>query len=144
MSSKSPEQKTASPLSDLGRGSGCDRTFRIISSSLVSFTLALLISGCAVRYHDAATGTDHLWGFGHFAARATLPNEGRVAVVRGSDILGLGIDVSPARPQFVLGWSREIRVDVLSTDTAVELRHPENLFEIAVGSEPTTITRPEP
>ena len=50
----------------------------------------LLLNGCALKYYDANTGTEHLWGFGHFRMKAPPRNADR-AFVTGSQMLGLNL-----------------------------------------------------
>src|SRR5262245_15972356 len=97
----------------------------------------LILSGCAVQYRDSQTGTEHLWGFGHLAMRATIPEEGRKAVVQSVSVCGFGLGLRDQLPFVTLGWEQQQQLIVVDSDTSVRLEGPNaDLLNIRVGSKP--------
>jgi hypothetical protein len=103
----------------------------------------LLQSGCAIVYTDARTGATHLWGVGHLTLRATVPQDGKKAVVQGVSTCGIAAGVWQQSPFLSIGWERQQVVDIVDANTAVSIEGPDSdLLEIRVGSQvPGTETR---
>ncbi len=101
-----------------------------------------MISGCAVHYYDTETGAEHIYGFGHLVMQAKPPRQGRLAVVRGTDLLGLGFGNNEEGGYFSLGWDSRRRIDIVDRDTAIELLWPDGDFlHTRVGAPfPDTVT----
>jgi hypothetical protein len=114
-------------------------------------------SGCAIRYHDARAGTEHIWGFAHIKVRpATIPaatSTGAapaVAVATQVETFGMGLGINtshsaqaiPGDAGFSLGWNRRTRV-FLSGDATLELEWPSlQLFDVRVGPPPSAPSPP--
>jgi hypothetical protein len=106
----------------------------------------LLQFGCAIHYHDAKTGTEHVWGLAHVKMRvasvdgspaAPAPNPAAATQV---DTFGLGLHVGNGAPGadsgVSLGWDRRTRL-LVPDDTALSLEWPTSrLFDVRVGSAP--------
>ena len=96
----------------------------------------LFAPGCAVHYYDKKSGADHLWGIGHMKMRASPPNEGVQAVVKGIETLGLNLAAGREDYHIGLGWDYRRRI-VISSNSAVRLEWPNgNFFNIRVGTVP--------
>jgi hypothetical protein len=99
-------------------------------------TSVLCASGCAIHYFDPATGTEHLWGFGHMKMKVAAPNEGLQAVVHGTGTVGIALGTLERQSYFHVGVQRRERLDVVDEDTAIRFEWPTNdLFHVRVGSE---------
>lgn len=105
--------------------------------------------GCAIHYHDAKTGTEHVWGLAHVKMRVALI-EGPPglpaapapppAVATQVDTFGLGLHFGNGAPGadsgLSLGWDRRTRL-LAPDDTALSLEWPTSrLFDVRVGSAP--------
>jgi len=103
----------------------------------VGILVAAMCAGCALQYSDSKTGTEHLWGFGHLAMKASVPNEGKKAIVRGATLCGIGFGLKDGWPFVIVGWERQQTMDVVDSNTSVRLEGPDSdLFKIRVGSQP--------
>lgn len=96
--------------------------------------LALLTSGCAVHYYDKATGTEHLWGFGHMKMKVAPSGEGVRAIVKGTQTLGLGVGLGREDYYLSAGWSSQ-RILRVADDTCVRFEWPTaDFFNVRVGT----------
>jgi hypothetical protein len=94
-----------------------------------------VMPGCAIHSFDQRTGTEHIWGFGHMRMKVAPPNEGLQAVLRGTDVLGLGLGLGDRESYLILGWHRSERLDILEQDAAIRLERPTSDFvTFRVGS----------
>lgn len=102
-------------------------------------TLAsIVLCGCAIHYHDASTGTDHLWGLGHLSMKAQTTPEGTTAVVKGVETLGVAAGLSHDESYFQTGWSRHQRIELLRPDALIRLDGPHaDFMELRIGTAPT-------
>lgn len=92
-------------------------------------------SGCAIQYFDPATGTEHLWGFGHLRMKVGDVNEGVRAVVTGTETLGIAAGSVASERRITVGWERVSRFRVLDADSSVRLEWPSaDLFSVRLGS----------
>ncbi len=118
-----------------------------LPAAALALTLTALGPGCAVRYYDARTGTEHLWGLGHVKVRVA-PAEGAAppAVATQIETLGLGVTVGgaaqggagasalPGESGLVLGWERRTRL-LVPPDSALGLEWPgPQLFDVRIGA----------
>lgn len=104
---------------------------------MLALTLSLWFggAGCAVHYFDPATGTEHVWGFGHVKMKVAPPSEGLQAIVRGTDVLGISLGREDQQNYVTVGWHRIQRLDVVEESTAVRLEWPSSDFvNVRVGS----------
>lgn len=108
---------------------------------------AFLFGGCAVRYYDARTGTEHVWGLAHVKMRVApamdANNPPAVATQVESLGLGLGLGSGPAADSSIhLGWDRRTRV-LVPDDTALALEWPTtDLFDVRIGHQPPFLASP--
>ena len=99
----------------------------------VAFFLAA--SGCALHHYDEATGTEHIWGFGHMKMKVPPCNEGLQAIVRGTDVLGLSFGIGEQQNYLTAGWHRTQRLDVVAESTAIRYEWPDSDFaKVRIGS----------
>lgn len=102
----------------------------------------LLLSGCAFRYHDARTGTEHVWGLAHVKMRvAPAVGTAPPAAVTQVETFGLGLHFTsgsaaasaPADGGFSLGWDRRTRL-LVPDDATLSLEWPgAQLFDVRLG-----------
>ena len=111
---------------------------------LAASTLAQ--TGCAIHYHDAKTGTEHVWGLAHVKMRAASSDpaasgpEAAPALATQVETLGVGLHLGAGAPGtesgLGLGWDRRTRL-FLPADGALSLEWPTSeLFYVRVGSTP--------
>ena len=93
-------------------------------------------TGCALHHYDKATGTEHIWGFGHMKMKFVPDEEGLQTVVRGTDVLGISAGRVEKQAYLTAGWHRIQRLDIVTQSTAFRLEWPNSDFaQIRVGSE---------
>jgi len=93
-------------------------------------------TGCAIHYYDLTTGTEHIWGIGHMAMKASAPREGLRAVVVGTDVFGLTGGNVGGQGYLTIGWERRRQIEVLDENTAIRLEWPDgDFFNVRIGSE---------
>jgi len=98
------------------------------------------LCGCAMHYYDKATGTEHLWGFGHLKMKSAPPNEGVQAVVKGTETLGFSLGAGQEDYHIGLGWDYRRRI-VVGSNASVRLEWPNgNFFNVRVGTVPPFAT----
>lgn len=104
----------------------------------------LILNGCSVHYYDSVNGAEHIFGFGHMVMKASAPNDTHQAIVRGTDILGVGFGKNDDGSYFSLGWDSHRRIEVINENTAIELIWPDSDFLNArIGSSLPQITSQE-
>ena len=102
--------------------------------TLALCAIAFLFSGCAVHYYNKATGTEHLWGFGHMKMAVPPANEGVRAVVNGTQTLGLGLGLGRDAYYLSAGWSSQ-RMLRVADNTSVRFEWPTaDFFNVRVGT----------
>ena len=114
-------------------------------SSLATIFLGcavLLLSGCAVHYYDAETGTENLWGFGHFRMKGP-PKNGAQPVVTGSHLLGLNLRAGRDDYGVGIGFDSQSRITMPASGTLLlewptnfpnAHRDMQNLFNVRIGT----------
>lgn len=101
----------------------------IVSVSLMS------LCGCAVHYYDKRTGAEHILGFGHMVMKVSAPENSHQAIVRGTDIVGLGIGQNKDGGYLSLGWDNRRWIEIIDKNTTVDLIWPNgNFLNTRVGS----------
>ena len=75
-----------------------------------------------MKYYDASTGTEHLWGFGHFRMKG-YPQAEKQPVVMGSQMLGLNLRLGRDDYGVGLGYDLHSRVS-MPTDGSLLLQWP--------------------
>ncbi|MBW1797720.1 MAG: hypothetical protein JRJ21_04800 [Deltaproteobacteria bacterium] len=119
------------------------------SRSLVIFTLAFLtavvsICGCAVHYYDPVTSTEHVWGIGHMKMKISQPEESLRAVLKGREVLGVGISLGQEDYGLIAGWHRRSQLDVVDENASIRLEWPSgDIFNVRIGSIPPFIKSEE-
>ncbi len=107
----------------------------------VCLLLLFMLQGCTVYYYDPKTGAEYVWGIGHMAMKATVPQEGHRAVVRRTDVFGIATGISDEGGYLALGWDGVQRVNILDANTAVNLQWSNcDLLSLRVGSPAPTIS----
>jgi len=129
-------QKTTEPIQ--GSSTATTHSFRLGTTStalLASSLFAVASGGCAVRYYDTQTGTEHLWGVGHLKMKASAPTEGVRSVVTGSETFGLSLGRVQDQSGILCGWQRLSRIAVVSPDTQLRLEWPNSdFFHLRIGT----------
>jgi hypothetical protein len=90
--------------------------------------LSLGAASCAVHYYDTATGTEHIWGFGHMAMTASASNEGLKAVGRRTDVVGISVGILPDESHVGFGWNARQRMEIVDENTQVCITWPSGSF----------------
>ena len=108
--------------------------------------LAILMStitlscGCAIRYYDRNSGTEHLWGFGHLKMRAVPQKDDTppftndpVAYVTEVRTLGLSFGLGEDFRGIAAGWDTHSRVVIKPEGATFYLMWPENTAHLPWG-----------
>lgn len=102
----------------------------------------LLLSGCAIKHYDASTGTEHLWGFGHFRMKASPQSPERPVVV-GTHMIGLNVRAGRDDYGIGLGFDSHSRVAMPTngtllmewpTNVSLLPREMRDLFTVRIGT----------
>lgn len=112
------------------------------SKFLLILGFPILMSGCAIYYHDAETGAEHIWGIGHLVTKVTPPTDGKQAVIRQATLTGLALGLEDDSFGFSVGWDRRERITVYDDASLVIQRPPSNdffLFKINTLPNPSTV-----
>lgn len=91
---------------------------------ILTFLLFIEMSGCAYRHHDHISGIDHIWGIGHFTQKSQVSSFHQEAVLHGAEVVGMSFGKSANGPYLTIGWENRQELQVLATDTAVQLVGP--------------------
>lgn len=106
---------------------------------LLGVVMCWALTGCAVHYSDSKTGAEHIWGFGHLAVKATVPDDGKKAIVRSVTLFGAALGFRDGSPLLSIGWEELQRVEVMDGNTAVLIEGPRNDFlELKFGGAPAS------
>ncbi len=93
-------------------------------------------ASCAIHYYDPATGTEHLWGFGHMAMRVHQPVNEPSAVVTGIDTLGLSLGTTRDSTHLAVGWHSIRRIE-MPDNGLLRLEWPSaDFFAVRLGAAP--------
>lgn len=113
------------------------------ANMLTLVAISLLLTGCAIKHYDASTGTEHLWGFGHFRMKAP-PQNGAQPVVVGTHMLGLNLRTGRDDYGVGVGWDSHSRMTMPTNGGTLLLEWPTNasplpremrdLFTVRVGT----------
>jgi hypothetical protein len=102
---------------------------------IICVVFMLAASGCALHHYDEATGTEHIWGFGHMKMKVAPSNEGLQAIVHGTDVLGLSLGIGGQQNYLTAGWHRTQLLDVVAESTAIRYEWPDSDFaNVRIGS----------
>jgi hypothetical protein len=105
-------------------------------NNIALLLVLFLLSGCAVHYYDAQTGTEHVWGLGHMRMKAAPVTDGVSSVVSGTSVTGLGVGVGREDYYLTAGWDYRRRI-VLGTNAAMALEWPNaDFYNVRVGATP--------
>lgn len=105
--------------------------------------LSFLPTGCAIHYFDDKTGTEHLIGFGHMRMRVAPTEKNARAVAAGVNTAGVTLDVGKKNYGLLVGFQRQVRVEV-DENASVCFEWPTNdLFDVRVGSTPPFLNQPK-
>lgn len=103
--------------------------------------LPVLAAGCAFHRYDAATGTEHLWGFGHLKMRAIPFGDQRVAVVTGAEMWGVNAGLGQKDYHLGVGYNSSTWLRIVDTNASIALIWPSNasspsgsLFNVRLGT----------
>lgn len=108
--------------------------WHIAIGMMISLIMMTSLSGCAVLYFDAKTGTQHVVGFGHMKMRINPSRENVRATIFGIETIGISVGSSPGGRHASLGWQSLHSVEVMN-NSAVRLEWITNdPFTISVGS----------
>ena len=114
---------------------GCHYQTACQLMKLIRFLIVpFILESCALHYYDQETQAEHIVGFGHMVMKAQEAGASRVAVVRGNSLLGLSTGMDDGGGHFTAGWSSNRTINILQSDTAIELLWPTNdLLNVRIG-----------
>lgn len=96
----------------------------------------MLCTGCAVRWYEKETGTEHIWGLAHMKMKVAPPNEGVQSIVTGVDTVGFNVGAGQDYYGISLGWDSRRRI-LVSSNAAVRFEWPSaDFFTVRVGTKP--------
>lgn len=102
---------------------------------MVNICLAFSLAGCAVHYYDTETKAEHVWGIGHMVMKAQFSDDSRQAIVRGTDLVGIGAGQADEGSFFSIGWDRRRRIEIVNDNTELGLVWPSgNFLNMRIGS----------
>ncbi len=87
--------------------------------------IPLLLTGCAIKHYDASTGTEHLWGFGHFRMKGHPQSPERPLVV-GTHMMGLNLRAGRDDYGIGIGFDSHTRIS-MPTNGVLCLEWPTNV-----------------
>ena len=111
-------------------------------ATLAIVAIPVLLTGCAIKHYDASTGTEHLWGFGHFRMKAYPQSPERPLVV-GTHMLGLNVRTGREDYGIGLGFDSHSRVTMPAngtllmewpTNVSLLPREMRDLFTVRIGT----------
>jgi hypothetical protein len=102
---------------------------------LIKFLVVpFILESCALHYYDPETQAEHIIGIGHMVMKAQEAGASRVAIVHGNSLLGLSTGIDHGGGHFTAGWSNNRTINILQSDTAIELLWPTNdLLNVRIG-----------
>ncbi len=116
---------------------------RLLADMFLLAAIALAANGCAFHFYDKDTGTEHLWGFGHFRMKAP-PKTGARPVVTGTHMLGLNLRAGRDNYGVGVGYDSQSRITMPADGGTLLLEWPANfpglpremrdLFNVRVGT----------
>lgn len=96
--------------------------FRVIA---FGFLLVSLLTGCAVHYYDKNSGTENLWGFGHFRMKG-YPQSPEQPLVVGTHMVGLNIRAGRDDYGIGVGFDSQSRI-TMPENGALCMEWPTNI-----------------
>ena len=107
--------------------------------------LSSSIYGCAIYYHDSATGADHIWGFGHLAMKSSATEDGKKAEIQQATLTGFAVGIIDGKPGLSVGWDQRERIQIYDENTALYIERPANndFFMFKIGSYPPNLLNDE-
>ena len=100
---------------------GDESTTRIVWRAVFAALALVLGSGCAIKYYDKESGTEHLWGFGHLRMKAEPSKDAVVrSVVTGVETLGFSLLVGEENRGVGLGYDNRKKMRIMD-DASVAL-----------------------
>lgn len=103
--------------------------------------ISLILSGCAIYYHDPDSGAEHIWGFGHLAMKAAPPADGKKALIRRVTLAGMALGMDNGSLGISIGWDQRERIIVYDENTAITIQRPpsNDFFNFIIKSYPSSI-----
>lgn len=84
----------------------------------------LATPGCAVHYRNAASGEEHLWGFGQLALNVRPVNDRLVSVASGSRVPGFCCNVDQGSVSVSFGYLIRQHLTVVDQNDAADFQFP--------------------
>lgn len=114
----------------------------LLAHAFTVVACAGLSTGCAIKYYDARSGTEHLWGFGHFRMKA-YPESTNAPLVVGTHMLGLNLRAGRDDYGIGVGYDARSRITMPTsgtlcmewpTNVSLLPREMRDLFTVRVGT----------
>ena len=99
--------------------------FKLIIKFLC-LSIILTLSGCAIHYHSAETGADHIWGFGHLAMKTVPDSVDKQILITQKTLTGIALGFDGVSPSFSIGWNQNERITILDKNTSLAIQRPSN------------------
>ena len=116
---------------------------RCLANLILFLVIIAATNGCAFHYYNKETGTEHLFGFGHFRMKGP-PKTGASPVVAGSQMLGLNLRAGRDDYGLGVGFDSQSRITMPTNGGTLLLQWPTNfpglpremrdLFNVRVGT----------
>ena len=105
---------------------------------LIIFFIFFVLSGCAIYYHDAETGAEHIWGFGHLAIKGHPHLEKKQALIRKTTLTGVALGFYDDSFGISIGWDQRERIIIYDENAAFTIKRPASneYFDFKIGTYP--------
>ncbi len=102
------------------------------------YSLFLFAQGCAIYYHDADTGADHIWGVGHLSMKTVPDTTNKQILITKRTLSGVVLGLEEFTPTFSIGWNQSERITVLDKNASFAIQRPSNndYFQFKFGDFP--------
>jgi hypothetical protein len=125
------------------KASGTNAAKRCAVDLVLCLVIIAATNGCAFHYYNKETGTEHLFGFGHFRMKAP-PKTDASPVAAGSQMLGLNLRTGRDDFGIGVGFDSQSRITMPTNGGTLLLEWPANfpsfpremrsLFNVRVGT----------
>ncbi len=106
---------------------------------LIPLILGESVSGCAIHYFDAGTGTEHVWGIGHIALQANSAGSDRLAFGYRVDTVGFALGSLRDEKYLGFGWNSHQHLEIVDPASSLCIGSPDgSLYNWRVGSSAPT------
>ncbi len=100
--------------------------------------ISLILSGCAVYYHDRVSGIEHIYGFGHLSMKVTPPREEKQAIIQRATMTGVAVGLDNGSLGMSVGYDQREHILIYDENVAITIKRPpsNDFFQFKVGTYP--------